>query len=89
MTTIVVAIATTTLFIDQQRVHINQGAAWAADSIAVKLHPEMFSSDPAQALGLDLAAPAHTAEQQSRPVEQATAAPGEKSNTRRPFGRRS
>lgn len=70
MSEIVVAVASTTVFIDSQRVHILQGSAWAADSPAVRKYPENFSSDPARALGLDLLPP----------VEQKTAAPGEKSN---------
>lgn len=93
MNAIVVAIASTTVFLGNQRVHVTQGTAWAADSPAVTAHPELFSADPHRALGLDLepapaeqlpAAPAPAAE---LVVEQVTAAPGEKSNARRLFGR--
>lgn len=78
---IVVARTSATVFIDAQRVHIREGSAWAADSPAVKLNPAMFSDDPAHALGLDLIPPAS---RKQRPVERKTAAPGEKSNARRP-----
>lgn len=91
MSEIVVAIATTTVFIDSQRVHIAQGSAWAADSPAVLEHPDNFSDNPDRALGRDLVPrqtgkPAKVTEE--APVEQKTAAPGEKANTRRGiFGR--
>lgn len=96
MSNIVVAIATTTFFIDSQRVNVAQGSAWADDSPAVQLHPEIFSDDPDRALGRDLAMPAHgtetpdAASAEPAPqaqVEQATAEPGKKSNARRIFGR--
>jgi hypothetical protein len=88
MSKIVVAVATTTLFIDQQRIHVNIGDAWAAGSPVVTLHPDLFSDDETKALGLDIVAP--QPEQPTRdeaPVEQKTAAPGEKSTARKP-GRR-
>lgn len=85
MSKIVVATQTTTFFIGAQRVHVNEGAAWAADSIAVQQHPDLFTDDPTRALGLDLVPEPSSA----GPVEQKTAAPGEKSNARRIFGRQS
>lgn len=72
MATIVVATASTTLFIDSQRIHVQQGSAWAADSVVVKQRPDLFTSDPKRALGLDI----------EPPVEQKTAAPGEKSQVK-------
>lgn len=83
---IVVATSATTVFIDSQRVHIHLGSAWAADSVVVRQHPDLFSDDPRRALGLDIVPPARTEE---APVEQKTAAPGEKSNVKRRglFGR--
>lgn len=72
---IVVAVASATVFLDAQRVHIVQGTAWAADSPAVTAYPENFSADPHRALGLDL--------EPLRSVEQKTAAPGEKANVKR------
>lgn len=87
MTAIVVAIASSTVFIDGQRVHIRQGSAWAADSVVVQLHPSSFSDDPTKALGLDIVPPAAepepTPEPEPAPVEQKTAAPGEKANVMR------
>lgn len=81
---IVVAVGATTLFIDSQRVHVHIGTAWAADSVVVRQHPDLFSDDPRRALGLDIVPPAAEA-----PVEQKTANPGEKSQTKRRgiFGR--
>lgn len=85
MSTIVVAITTTTLFVDAQRIHVNQGAAWAADSPVVTLHPELFSADPHRALGLDIEPPAATKpRRRETPVEQKTAAPGEKHDIKKP-----
>lgn len=78
---IVVAKASSTVFIDGQRVHIIEGTAWAAESVAVKLHPDSFSADPKDALGLDLVPPRRDA-----PVEQKTAAPGEKAHVKRRNG---
>lgn len=80
MSNIVVAVSSTTVFLGTQRVHINQGTAWAAKSPAVTAHPELFTADPKYALGLDLEPPA------SAPVESKTAAPGEKSSARRVVG---
>lgn len=73
---IVVATVTTVLFMEGRGVHVLKGQAWAAGSIVVKRHPELFSDSPRDALGLDLA-PAEPV------VESKTAAPGEKSNARR------
>lgn len=70
---IVVATASTTLFIDSQRIHVQQGSAWASDSVVVKTNPGLFSEDPRRALGLDIVPP----------VEQKTAAPGEKAHVKR------
>jgi hypothetical protein len=93
MSKIFVAVASATVFIDTQRVHIIQGTAWAADSVTVNLHPEFFSDDPRRALGLDLIPPlpesqpevAAEPEPEAEPelVEQKTAAPGEKSSVKR------
>lgn len=75
MSSIVVATASTTIFIGTQRVHVRQGSAWAADSVAVTERPDLFSADPNLALGLDL--------EPGPPIEQKTAAPGEKSTVKR------
>lgn len=84
---IVVATASSTVFVDGQRVHIIKGTAWAADSVPVKLHPDSFSADPQLALGLDIVEPRQTpAERPEAPVEQKTAAPGEKATVKRRNG---
>lgn len=70
---IVVATSSTTFFIGAQRIHVQQGSAWAEESPAVAARPDLFTADPRHALGLDLEAP----------IEQKTAAPGEKSNVKR------
>lgn len=96
-----VAVASATVFIDSQRVHIIEGTAWASDSVVVDLHPDMFSDDPNRALGLDIVPPVaerpandedagdeeeESDEGEDAPVEQKTAAPGEKANARRRRG---
>jgi hypothetical protein len=104
-----VAIASATVFVDSQRIHIIEGTAWATDSVVVDLHPDMFSDEPTRALGLDIVPPApeqpsdDVADEDSAagddaddegegshegdaPVEQKTAAPGEKANVRRRRG---
>lgn len=83
---IVVAIASATVFLGAQRVHIQQGTAWAADSPAVAAHPDMFSDDPQRALGLDLE-PVKSRREGTAPVEKKTANPGEKSTAKRIFNR--
>lgn len=84
MSNIVVAVTSATVFLGTQRCHVQQGSAWAADSPLVVAHPDMFSADPARALGLDLepAGPSKSKRLDDAPVEQKTAAPGEKSNVR-------
>lgn len=82
---IVVATQSTTIFVDAQRVHVVHGSAWAADSPVVRLHPDLFSDDPRRALGLDIVPPANEYPADA-PVEQKTAAPGEKANVRRRAG---
>ena len=81
---IVVATSSGTRFLGSQRVHILQGTAWASESEAVKAWPDMFSDDPALALGLDLVP---EPKESGSPVESKTANPGEKSNAKRIFGR--
>jgi hypothetical protein len=55
-----------------QRVSIHRGSAWHADCPLVRAHRSMFSDTPPDVFPRDW-----------EPVEQATAAPGEKRNTRR------
>ena len=52
---------------------IHKGTAWYADSPLVVLYPDMFSPKPTEVFPRNWVAP----------VEQATAAPGEKRSTRR------
>ncbi len=59
-------------------VTVGEGADWPADDPIVVAHPELFTDDPRH--GLSYSAPPAT---RSRPVEQATAAPGEKRSTKR------
>jgi cytoskeletal protein RodZ len=74
MSHIVVAIATTTLFVDSQRIHVSQGAAWASDSVVVELNPELFSEDPTRALGLDIVPPARVEPAAEQPAAEQPAA---------------
>lgn len=54
-------------------VRLHLGDPWPADDPFVKARPEFFASDP----------PSATVRRTSAPIEQATAAPGERRNTRR------
>lgn len=52
---------------------VHKGEAWYADSPLVRSYPDMFSAKPTEVFPRNW----------EPPVEQATAAPGEKRNTRR------
>jgi hypothetical protein len=56
------------------RVMVRKGTHWPANDPIVKTQPSLFSTDPSYGLS-------YTADPE--PVEQATAAPGEKRNVRR------
>lgn len=68
---IVVAITSAAIRVDGVVVTIRKGDAWAASAPVVQQHPGMFSADQSAARG------------GTAPVEQATRAPGERSNARR------
>lgn len=68
---IVVAVTNTVVRVDGVAVPLRKGDAWAASAAVVQQHPGMFSADPSAARG------------GPGPVEQATRAPGERSNARR------
>lgn len=70
--TIVVAVDTVNVSFNGQRWHIVRGSAWDASDPLVKAHPGVFTSDAGR----------HVHRTQT-PVEQATAAPGERRTTRR------
>jgi len=63
-------------------ISIHAGEHWPASDPVVKDHPGLFTADPAE-VGLRISAPLAD----DPPVEQATAAPGEKRATRRPGGK--
>ena len=52
---------------------VTKGTAWYADSPLVRSHPDMFATKPTEVFPRNWVSP----------VEQATAAPGEKRTTRR------
>jgi len=62
---------------------IHQGEHWPADDPVVKVMPEAFSPDPRYGVQWSGTPPPELADP---PVEQATAAPGEKRNVRRGAG---
>lgn len=57
---------------------VRHGTHWPADDPVVLANPEAFSDDPRYGLAFSVAP-----EDFDRPVEQATATPGEKRQTRR------
>ena len=70
---IVVALQTSTVYSGgRYPLTVRRGEAWDAESPVVKANPALFSADPADAAGAV-----------AREMEQATAAPGEKSRARR------
>jgi len=62
------------------QVLIHRGSHWPADDPLVKQFPHVFSDDPRYGLSYSGDAPDYMSEP---PVEQATAAPGEKRTVRR------
>jgi hypothetical protein len=66
---------------DGTRVWVHIGQHWPADDPVVKKYPSLFSDDPVTGLSFTVTPkpPAPAA-----PVEQATAAPGERRSVRRP-----
>lgn len=60
-------------------VNVHQGTFWPSDDPIVKAYPSLFDTDLVPGLSYTVE-PRRAAE---RPVEQATAAPGEKRTTRR------
>lgn len=57
---------------------VQKGSHWPADDPVVKAHPDLFSEDPRWGMNYSVEPDGWDA-----PVEQATAAPGEKRTTRR------
>ena len=57
---------------------IRKGTHWSADDPVVKAHPDLFSDDPRWGMAYSI-----EPEGWNDPVEQATAAPGERRNVRR------
>jgi hypothetical protein len=74
--TVVFAAASTVVGGSGQRVQLREGDVWWADALEVQRHPDLFSDLP----------PAHMirGSRPNAPVEQATAAPGERRGIRRP-----
>ena len=58
---------------------VRKGTHWPADDPVVREHPEYFSTDPRFGMNYSVEPEGYDA-----PVEQATAAPGERRATRRP-----
>lgn len=58
---------------------VRRGQHWPVEDVVVKEHPDQFSADPRY--GLAFSSP--PAELSEAPVEQATAAPGERRSVRR------
>ncbi len=58
---------------------VRKGSHWSADDPIVAEHPELFTTDPRYGLSYTTPPP----EMSDPPVEQATAAPGERRVTRR------
>ena len=69
---ITVAISNTVVSLDGRKVTIQAGTAWDASDPVVRAYPGLFSDDAR-----------YLRRSTERPVEQATAAPGEKRRTRR------
>jgi hypothetical protein len=72
---------------DGGSVLVRKGTHWPADDPLVRANPQWFAPDPRYGLSWTGSAPAEMAEApgtRSAPVEQVTAAPGEKRTTRRP-----
>lgn len=80
-TGIVVALTSATFFFGQGQVRIRQGEAWSASSPVVRKHPDMFSDDHTRALGADITSARKVPQP---PIEQKTAAPGEKHDISKP-----
>lgn len=59
---------------DGDKVRVHEGEVWAADDPLVKASPKLFGKTPSKVR--------RTAPEKEQPVEQATAAPGEKRRTR-------
>ncbi|HEU4542576.1 MAG TPA: hypothetical protein VFR23_15725 [Jiangellaceae bacterium] len=57
---------------------VQKGSHWPADDPVVRAYPQYFSDDPRYGMNYSVEPEGYDA-----PVEQATAAPGEKRNTRR------
>jgi len=63
---------------------VKKGQHWAAEDPIVKRHPEAFSADPRWGLEYTREPEGYAdPPYEDRPVEQTTAAPGEKRNVRR------
>jgi hypothetical protein len=65
---------------DGGTVSVRKGTHWSAADPVVQAHPDWFSADARYGLSWSGEPPA---EMRDAPVEQATAAPGEKRNVRR------
>lgn len=61
--------------------NIRAGSHWPADDPIVQAQPSLFSADARHGLNFSTP-PAEPADRQQAPVEQATAAPGERRNRR-------
>lgn len=66
-----------------QVAQVRKGQHWPATDPVVKLRPDLFADDPRYGLVYTEAPPGHDGELNEIPVETATAAPGERRNTRR------
>lgn len=65
---------------------VRKGSHWPADDPIVLAHPDLFSDDPRYGLSYSVTPEGFDDPAPEPPVEQATAAPGEKRQTRRKPG---
>lgn len=69
-----------------QVANVRKGQHWPATDQVVKARPDLFTDDPRYGLVYTEAPPGYDGELNEMPVETASAAPGERRNTRRPNG---
>lgn len=66
-----------------QVAQVRKGQHWPATDPVVKARPDLFTDDPRYGLVYTQAPPGHDDQLNEAPVESASAAPGERRNTRR------
>lgn len=69
-----------------QVAHVRKGQHWPATDQVVTARPDLFTDDPRYGLVYTEAPTGYDTQLNEIPVETASAAPGERRNTRRPNG---